>query len=423
MQGILCKILEHVVTSNLASHLDKHNLLYDLQHGFREKRSCETQLVSLIDDLSRNLQAGRQTDLVLLDFSKAFDKVNHEKLLHKLHTYGVRGNTLAWIGGFLNERTQKVVLNGVSSSSASVSSGVPQGSVLGPLLFSVYINDLPVGTQSTVRLFADDTAIYLTISKQSDSLTLQKDLDTLQRWEETWDMEFNPSKCQVLHITRARTPVKTQYLLHGQILEPADHVKYLGVDISQKLSWKSHVHRITQNANRSLGFIRRNIKVRNPQVREAAYKTLVRPQLEYASSVWDPYHQEQISKIELVQRRAARWTLNNYAPLASVSDMLSKLGWRSLELRRCDARLALFYKVVHGFVAIPLPSYIVQPSRFPSHSHSHYFRQVQVSRDYYKYSFFSLTIVQWNALPAFAVALPNPDTFRAHVATLHHAKP
>ena len=194
--------MEHIVASNLSRHFEQNDILYDLQHGFRERRSCETQLIQLVEELACNTSQGRQTDLLLLDFSKAFDRVNHMELLHKLHQHGVRGNTLSWIKAFLTGRSQTVVLEGESSSEIPVNSGIPQGSVLGPLLFLLYINDLPEYIHLQVRLFADDTAIYITINNHSDSDTLQQDLDTLQTWERLWDMDFNPSKCQVLHISK-----------------------------------------------------------------------------------------------------------------------------------------------------------------------------------------------------------------------------
>ena len=152
LTSILCKVLEHVVTTNIVSHMDKYNLLYDLRHGFRSKRSCETQLVTLIEDLMRNSIAGNQTDLVQLDFSKAFDKVSHQKLLLKLHIYGIRGPTLKWIQAFLSDRTQTVVIDNEKSATVPVTSGVPQGSFLSPILFLIYINDLPDKTRP--RLFA-----------------------------------------------------------------------------------------------------------------------------------------------------------------------------------------------------------------------------------------------------------------------------
>ena len=160
----LCKILVHIVASSVAKHFTKLDILYDLQHGFREKRSCETQLIMLVDELAKNMQMGKHTDLILLDLSKAFDKVAHEKLLLKLHQYGIRGDTLNCIKDFLDNRKQNVLINTINSDEVPGSSGVLQGSVLGPILFLASINDLPEQVKSRVRLFADDTAMYLAIS-------------------------------------------------------------------------------------------------------------------------------------------------------------------------------------------------------------------------------------------------------------------
>ena len=151
------------------------------------------------------------------------------------------------------------MLEGERSSEVPVTSGVPQGSVLGPLLFLLYISDLPQNIQSQVRLFANDMAVYLTVSSPEDRNILQTDLDTLQEWERTWDMEFNPGKCQVVHITRARQPLLLQYTLHDQVLEAVDSAKYLGVTISQDLNWNNHIHSINGKANRTLGFIKRTL--------------------------------------------------------------------------------------------------------------------------------------------------------------------
>ncbi len=173
---------------------------FDTEHRPRLWQTLvTTQLLQLIDDLSRTLTHGKQVDLVLLDFSKAFDKVNHLKLLYKLQLHGTPPQTLNWIKSFLIGRSQTVVLDGENSSEVPVTSGVPQGSVLGPLLFLLYINDLPDSITSQVRLFADDTAVYLTMNDQSDCKQLQTDLDHLMEWEGKWDMEFNPLKCQVIN--------------------------------------------------------------------------------------------------------------------------------------------------------------------------------------------------------------------------------
>ena len=165
--------------------------------------------------------------------------------------HGVQGKTLGWIESFLVGRSQTVVLDGESSDELPVLSGVPQGSVLGPILFLLYINDLPENVQSQVRLFADDTAVYLTVQDPNDSKRLQSDLNVLQEWEKKWDMEFNPSKCQVLHITRSRNPIRYKYTMHGQILESVENARYLGVDISSDLGFSHHINRITSNAQKT----------------------------------------------------------------------------------------------------------------------------------------------------------------------------
>ena len=170
--------MEHVITKHVLKHLESNSLLYDLQHGFRHSRSCETQLLSFVQELAANSDKNIQTDLIIMDFAKAFDKVPHQRLLYKLKFYGIKNQTLTWISAFLSNRTQTVVLDGESSDIAPVTSGVPQGTVLGPVLFLVYINDLSEYMKSSqLRLFADDSIIYKTIKSQKDCDSLQEDLD------------------------------------------------------------------------------------------------------------------------------------------------------------------------------------------------------------------------------------------------------
>ena len=211
--------------------------------------------------------------------------------------------------------------------------------------------------------------------------------------------------------------------LHGQVMEAVSSARYLGVDISSNLSWNTHVDRITANANRSLGFIKRIIKTKSPQIREMAYQSLVRPQLEYTSAVWDPHTKDKNHKVEMVQRRAARLTLNDYARITSVTSLQSQLNWQTLEERRSVACLCLFYKIVNGLVAVPLPDYMQPTHRISRYCHSMTFRQIHTGKDYYKHSFFPLAIVQWNALPANVAVAPSLKIFKAAVGQLQHPKP
>jgi hypothetical protein len=255
---------------------------------------------------------GKKIDAILLDFSKAFDKVPHNRLLLKLDHYRIRGNTLQWIRHFLTDRTQQVLLEGTHSSTCAADSGVPQGTVLGLLLFLAFINDLPDSVISNARLFADDCLLHRVVKSNADQLQLQEDLHQLEKWEKTWQMSFNADKCFTLHISKKRKPTEYNYLLHNQVLEVAKDSKYLGVTISNDLSWANHISNITAKANRTIGFLRHNIHACPKEVKEAAYTTLVRPSIEYASAVWDPFNKNQISQLDSVQRRAARFVSNNF---------------------------------------------------------------------------------------------------------------
>ena len=190
-------------------------------------------------------------DCILLDLSKAFDKVPNNRLLTKLHHYGIRGHTHDWISSFLVGRAQRVVLDGQSSSTTTVSSGVPQGTVLGPLLLLIFINDLP---SSTTRLFADDCLMYRRIKTPEDQAILQRDFNKLQEWEDRWLMHFNPDKCDVLRVTNRKPPELADYIIHSQVLNTVDSAKYLGLTIHKSLSWDTHIDKITKKANSTLAF-------------------------------------------------------------------------------------------------------------------------------------------------------------------------
>ena len=242
-------------------HFETHCILNDNQHGFRRGRSCETQLLEFVEELTTNLEGGRQTDIIILDFAKAFDRVNHSLLVHKLQCYGIKGSTITWIANFLSDRRQAVVVDGSCSSYARVRSGVPQGSVLGPCLFLAYINDLPEKLTALSRLFADDTAVYRMVYSGTDQVQLQQDFHRIMEWEESWDMLFHPARCVSLPITRSRSPLDYSYELHGHTLDFVSNAKYLGITIQQDMDWDNHINNVASKTSRTLGFLRRNLKI------------------------------------------------------------------------------------------------------------------------------------------------------------------
>ena len=207
----------------------------------------------------QNYEDKIKTDLIVLDFSKAFDVVPHQRLLHKLDHYGIRGHTLYWIQNFLTSRTQKVVVDGSFSDTAHVGSGVPQGTVLGPILFLCYINDLPSSVSSDVQLFADDCLLYRPIKSKDDQKKLQEDLAKLERWADIWGMKFNPSKCSVLRVKRPwAKEIDSDYQLKGVTLGQVTNSPNLGVSISENLEWGDHISKFASKANSTVGFLRRN---------------------------------------------------------------------------------------------------------------------------------------------------------------------
>ena len=199
-----CKLLEHIVCSNIMAHLDEYKRLSDRQHAFRKRHSCEAQLTTIINDWAKILDNGGQVDTFILDFEKASDTPPHELLKSKLFGCGIGGKTLKWIDSFLCYRQQRVVVNGAKSDLTLVLSGLRQGTVLGPLLFSLYINDISTDIDSEIRLFADDCVCYREIKDTEDIFKLQKDIDQLGCWARKWGMRFQPVKCNMMQITRKR---------------------------------------------------------------------------------------------------------------------------------------------------------------------------------------------------------------------------
>ena len=274
-------------------HIDANSILIDSQHGFRNRRSCETQLLQTTDDILQNVNNRKQTDCAILDFSKAFDKVPHQRLKQKPQFYGIRESTQHWIMAFLSDRKQRIVVDGASSSYSAVESGVPQGTVLGPLLFLRFIKDINTNISSKIRLFADDCLVYREINSDRDQLLLQQDINTLAQWARMWQMSFNVDKCHVLQISLGRKK-RFNYRMDNRLLSLVTNHPYLGLEFDDKMSWKPHIDQVIAKSNQILGFLRRNLRHCPQPVKELAYTSLVRPKLEYSASIWDPHHQSKI---------------------------------------------------------------------------------------------------------------------------------
>ena len=233
---LVVKVMERCVHKNITAFLNDHDKLKTTQHGFRLNHSCQTQLLETLYQWAGSVDNRKSTDAIFLDFSKAFDSVPHQRLLMKLNHIGIRGPLLQWIESFLSGREQRVVIEGHSSKWSHVTSGVPQGSILGPLLFLIYINDIGENLTSPTRLFADDCVLYREITNPSDRITLQQDLDLILRWSQLWQLPLNLSKCNALCITTKRNyPPSHHYTLNNTKLIWANTFTYLGIKIQHNL--------------------------------------------------------------------------------------------------------------------------------------------------------------------------------------------
>ena len=416
LTSICSKVMEHIVSSQIMRHLDLNNILSNAQHGFRKRRSCESQLILSTDDLLKSLDGNIQTDAILLDFAKAFDKVAHKRLLLKLEGIGISGYTLGWIASFLEKREQTVVIEGTSSRTKPVTSGVPQGTVLGPVLFLVYINDLPgCAVSSTTRLFADDCLIYKEIRTPQDAADLQSDLDSLQQWERQWLMSFHPQKCQLLRITRKKSPIEADYSIHGHILEKADTAKYLGVSLHKHCSWSPHIHQTAKKANNTRAFLQRNLRMAQTCVKKQAYESLVRPILEYSGVVWDPHTAVDNNKLEMVQRRYARYMYKDYGRTSSVTSMLKNIGWEQLEERRAKSRVTMLYRIINDLVDIPDDHLLQTPTTRRSNAA---FRVPYARTLAYQRSFFPDSVRLWNGLSSDITAAESLGAFKNRLSNL-----
>jgi len=400
------KILEHVVHSNISKHLQRYEVLCDEQHGFRTNRSCDTQLITTVNDFAKCLNEGGQCDVLTLDFSKAFDKVPHARLYHKLSHYGIRGPILTWLQAFLTNRSQRVIVDNIKSHATHVLSGVPQGTVLAPLLFLIYINDLPTCVRNKVRLYADDVLLYSYVYSKDDCISLQRDLHALEKWSLKWKMPFNPLKCEFLRITNKTTPITHTYLIAESPIKEVTTTKYLGVLIDNKLNWNNHIQSIAHKASQVNGFLYRNLRQCPTNIKVICFKSMVRPILEYASSIWAPHTNVNIQRLEAVQRRAARFCFNNFSPYSSVTSMLQSLDLQSLQTRRNISKLIIMYKMINGNLHIPNP---LLPNQ--RDSRRGYFTQLQTRIDSFKFSFFPSTVKLWNSLPPTVINSPTLNQF------------
>jgi len=279
LTSIVGKILESIIKDHIVEHLNKYSLIKSSQHGFTKGKSCLTNLLEFFETVTKEVDQDNSVDLIYLDFAKAFDKVPYMRLFKKLECHGLNGLVLDWVKNWLCGRRQKVSISKESSSWQDVTSGVPQGSVLGPVLFIIYINDLETDLLSKIGKFADDTKMSKCVNSLRDAEVLRDDLKKLYEWSRSWQMQFNKDKCVVMHIGRKNN--KFEYKLGDTVLTKSVQERDLGIIVDNRLKFSEQCNVAIKNANSTLAIIRRNIKNKNKNIITRLYKGLVRPKLEF----------------------------------------------------------------------------------------------------------------------------------------------
>ena len=382
------------------------------QHGFLPRRSCLSSLLQFFEILTSNLEVGVDCNAIYIDFAKAFDSVPHRLLLHKLESFGISGALLAWIKCFLTGRKQRVVIRGQSSAWVPVLSGVPQGSVLGPLLFVLYVDDIDsCFLHSTVLKYADDVKVVSALTSDDSCQLLQSDLDRLTEWSRQWLLSVNLGKCCVIHFGSKNK--RNNFFLNENLVSEASSECDLGVDIAENLKPSQQCLKAAASAQRILNLIRLSFQHLDVLTFSQIYRAVVRPRLEYCIPVWSPYLQKDICILEKVQRRATR--MISHLRTLSYRDRLNHFHLTSLKTRRLLLDLVTVYKILNGFIDVS-PSDFFTFNR-DSTTRGHSFKlKVNFSHLNCRRFFFSQRVVAWwNKLPQDCVAAPSIKLFKTKV--------
>ena len=414
LTSVLCKVMEGCVRDQVVEHMMENDLFSPHQHGFMAGRSSVTQLLETIEFWSQSLDEGIGVDIAYLDFQKAFDSVPHQRLLKKILSYRITGKIYSWIEAFLSHRQQRTVVNGAESDWAEVTSGIPQGSVLGPVLFTIYINGMPRETVCPIKLFADDAKIYHRVENTQDCQKIQEDLEKLQDWAKRWQLRFHPHKCTILQVG-ANHPDYRYYMTDGSTkveLSKSACEKDLGVYVDASLKFDYHISMIVKKANQMIGLLWRSFDYMDVIMFQTLYKTMIRSHLEYAAPVWSPHTWKLAEEIEKVPRRATK-RVPGLRDL-SYEQRLRKLKLPTLVYRRLRGDLINTYKYLMG-------EYDVDPCLPPlekdrrTRGHDKKLKKMHCRTDKRRYFFTQRVGAWWNSLPQEVIDAPTINSFKSRL--------
>ena len=371
------------------------------------RRNCMTNLLTALEKWTRIIDEGGSLDLIYTDFAKAFDSVPHVRLLLKLNSLGIGGEVLAWIKAFLSNRKQRVAIEVESSPWTTVGSGIPQGSVLGPTLFAVFINDMPSYISSCCKMFADDAKIYRAVNCIEDARTLQMDVDNMVQWSKKWQLPFNVKKCTCIHFGPAN--LKQVYTMGNHKLETVTEEKDHGVIIDDALKFHKQTAASIKKANNILGVMKRTFVELDLRTLPLIYKSMVRPHLEYGNVIWGPHYKGDQQGIEKVQRRATK--LIPTIQHLPYNQRLRILNLPSLQYRRRRGDILQVFKIVTNKVNINMHDFF-QFNKSHTRGHQYKFLKLKSNKLVKDHCLSRRTFNDWNSLPLTIVQAETVNDFK-----------
>ena len=415
MTSHICKVFEKCVYKHLFEHVSSHNLLYEYQSGFIPGDSCTNQLVDIYDKIMSSSDNGKNVAMIFCDIAKAFDRVSHRGLLCKLKTYGISDCMILWLRNFLSDRLIKTRVQSELSGYLPITSGVPQGSVLGPLLFLLYINDLPRVIQNDSRLFADDTSIIYEFDQVDDvTIRMNNDLRRISEWARTWLISFNAAKTKFMVISKSGNVVIPCPVMDGVQIERVSSHRHLGVILNDKCTWSDHIEMLISKISSRIGVMRYLKKRLDRRSLRTIYIMYIRSKLDYADIIWDNCHENLASRLETIQNDCARIITGLPKP-CPIRKLLDESRLEPLWKRRENRRMVLIYKMLRGLSPRYL-QWLLPDDRMLNENYN--FRNlysltpVPFQYAFYRDSVIPKSIRQWNLLEVDTRALPSVAAFK-----------
>ena len=414
LTSILCKICEEVIKLKWTEYLESENILNERQFGFRKGKSCVTNLLCFYSRVVDVVQErDGWVDCIYLDLKKAFDKVPHQRLMWKLRNVGgVSGRLEEWMKDYLMEREMRTIVKGKKSEWRNVTSGVPQGSVLGPIMFLIYVNDMTAGLRSYMNMFADDAKIMRRVKNMEDCDKLQEDIDRIFEWSKDWQMEFNINKCHIMRMGKSKYRPCKEYKLGEDKIEEVSEERDLGVIIQNNLSPEKHINKLFGKTYSMLQSIGLSFHYLDEEMMKKILTTLIRPQLEYAAVIWSPYMKKHVKKIERIQRLGTRM-IPGFKEIP-YEERLKELELVTLEERRTRGDMITIYKIVNKIDILDREDLIkIDPSNY-LRGHERRIKKDACTSDVKKYSFPHRGIEVWNGLRGEIVNATSVSQMKEH---------